>query len=157
MNEINELTAKYRVEQSKYAYYIVALCVAAIGFSINQTMGRVLHYELWPLGLSVLLFGISVWSGLKFIRYIISGIAFEIDVKEISLGSNEKYKRITLALGIDPQSNQAKAITHDALSESARIKTDWMSFWYKLQAITFYIGIITFLSWRIHEMYLLSL
>lgn len=136
MNETDELIAKFRIEQSKYAYYIIALCVAAIGFSITQTMGRVLHYELWPLGLSVFLFGISIIAGLKFIKLIVGSIARDIDIKGIRLGRDEELRVIL---------------------ENSKKKAKWMIIWYNLQAYTFYSGIFSFVGWRIYDMYLLSL
>jgi|GEM_PF-2475782 len=41
-----------REAQTKFSYYLIALCVASIGFSVSKSMGDGLSYYKIPFGLS---------------------------------------------------------------------------------------------------------
>lgn len=157
MSGVDELVAKYRVEQSRYAYYLIALCVASIGFAVSQTMGRPLNNSLWPLGLSVFLFAFSAFSGLKFIRKIIGGIATEIDIRQIRIGENLTLNNILTSMDISSESQEAKDIAINAISATLTDKAKSLKMWHAWQQRTFFMAIITFLVWRVYEMYLLSI
>jgi len=58
--------------QEKYTFYIVALCVSSIGFSVYCTMGKPIHWTHLPLGIAVLSWAISIFCGLKYIEEISS-------------------------------------------------------------------------------------
>ena len=49
----------------QYAYFLLAVSAAAIGFAVNQTQQA--RLEIWhaPLGLSVLLWGASFYFGCR--------------------------------------------------------------------------------------------
>ena len=40
-----ELSKHFREQQVKYIYYIIALCVAAIGFTVHETLGLPVNNE----------------------------------------------------------------------------------------------------------------
>jgi hypothetical protein len=44
MEQQIELFRAFRQQQEKYVYYIIALCVTAIGFSVYKTNGLALKY-----------------------------------------------------------------------------------------------------------------
>lgn len=69
MEEQKEIQKQFRQQQEKYTYYVIALCVAAIGFSVHKTIGLPLKWIQIPLGVAVLFWGISIYCGLNFIRY----------------------------------------------------------------------------------------
>jgi hypothetical protein len=69
LDEQKEIQSQFRQQQQKYTYYIIALCVTAIGFSIHITLGQALNYSQIPLALAVISWGISVYCGFRFITY----------------------------------------------------------------------------------------
>jgi hypothetical protein len=67
MQEQLQLHKEFREKQEKYTYYIIALCVTAIGFSVLQTTGQPLKVMQLPLAVAVISWGISIYCGLQFI------------------------------------------------------------------------------------------
>src|SRR6478735_3378267 len=65
---LKELRQEHRQQQQKYIYYIIALSVAAIAFSVNQTMVQSLRMEQIPLGFAVLCWGASIYLGLNYLQ-----------------------------------------------------------------------------------------
>jgi len=49
MDQQNDLQKQFRDKQEKYVYYLIALCVASIGFSITKTSGESLKWIQIPL------------------------------------------------------------------------------------------------------------
>lgn len=72
MDEQKELRDSFRQQQERFVYYVIALSVTAIGFSIYTTTGQPLKWSQIPLGLSVVAWGLSIYCGLTFLRYAIS-------------------------------------------------------------------------------------
>ena len=67
MNEIQfNIQKEFREKQEKYVYYLIALSVSAIGFSVYKTENQSLAYSQIPLALAVLSWSISIFCGLKF-------------------------------------------------------------------------------------------
>jgi hypothetical protein len=146
MDDQIEIKKQFRQQQEKYAYYLIALCVAAIAFSITITRDASLKISQIPLGLAVLTWGLSIYFGLKFIQTIIS-----------ALSSNNSYldvlKGIHPIVGDNPQkieyaSNMLKEAM-EGKSKAAGKSYDW-------QNRFFYMGFISFIVWHIIEMYLKS-
>lgn len=156
MNDIENAIQSYRAEQSKYTYYIVALCVTGIGFSASQTMGRQLELSMWPLGIAILFFGLSIYSGLKFIRFIITGIALDIEIKQISSDRSEQLRKALSELNL-PYGESAKHHAISGIMEAVSAKQRSSSRWLSYQNISFYLAVFSFVAWRVWEMYLLSL
>ena len=67
MQEQLQLHKELREKQEKYAYYIIALCVTAIGFSVIRTTGQPLKLIQIPVALAVLCWAVSIYCGLNFI------------------------------------------------------------------------------------------
>ena len=73
MNEIQfNIQQEFREKQEKYVYYLIAISVSAIGFSVYKTENQSLTYSQIPLALAVLSWSISIFCGLKFLKYVIS-------------------------------------------------------------------------------------
>jgi hypothetical protein len=144
MNLQADLIKQFRDQQQKYAYYIIALCVAGIGFAIQKTIGLPLRQSQIPLGCAVLFWGLSIYCGLNFIGVQISALYSNSGLIEVQEGRHpltgthpEKIK-----IGIE-------AITKGI--ERMSKKTMRLAKW---QNRLFYWGILFFLVWRIWEMYL---
>lgn len=132
MEELKELRNQFREQQEKYVYYIIALAVTAIGFSVYKTTGQPLKLIQIPLGLSVLFWGISVFCGLKFIAYNIS-----------MLYTNYEYLQM-----IKWQQDELKPIMESNIKSAGNF--------FNWQGRLFYLASILFLIWHFLEMYSLT-
>lgn len=69
--------------QFKYVYYIIALSVGAIAFSVYQTRGEVLNVFHSFLGLAVLCWALGINSGFRFIKQNIKALSLNYNLTEI--------------------------------------------------------------------------
>ncbi len=139
-----DLIKQFRDQQQKYAYYIIALCVAGIGFAVQKTIGLPLKQTQILLGCSVLFWGISIYCGLQFLGVQIAALYKNIELINIREGrsqiSGSNFESIKIGI---------KTITK--IIEGDGNKTMRLAKW---QNRLFYLGIICFIGWRIWEMYL---
>ncbi len=147
MNEIKfKIQQEFRDKQEKYVYYLIALSVSAVGFSIYKTENHSLTCSLVPLGLAVLSWSISIFCGLKFLKYTISNlyannVYYEIiEGKHPDIGNTPDYIKAGVA----------------GFKEAMEINIKTMEIYFKIQGYLFYIGILLFIVWHIIEMYLKS-
>ena len=142
MQEQIELFKVHRQQQEKLVYYIVALCVTSIGFSIYQTTGHSLKWIQVPLALAVLSWGLSIYCGLRFLKYALS----------ILYANNALFN---ICQGIEPgvgnhphQIKAASSGVEEAIKQSAETSNKL----FKWQERLFYSGIVLFLFWHLLEM-----
>lgn len=143
MKEQLELHREFRDKQEKYAYYVIALCIAAIGFSVTQTIGQPLKNIQIPLGLAIICWGISINCGLRFIGIIVSSIHrnsmyFDLIQGKDSIAGKHPEK---IEIGLEVYHKGS-----DELSKKSSSLYNW-------QERLFYIGIILFITWRLLEMF----
>lgn len=138
-----ELRREFFQEQSKYTYYVVALCVTAIGFSTYKTFGMSLKWTQIFLALAVAFWGLSIYCGLQFIRYKISTMFLNIKYLEVLDGKVEGV-RINLSDAMDIADKLKDEIKSN--SKNGFSLSGWQ---YRL----FCGGFISFLIWHIIEMY----
>jgi len=143
MDEISDLNKQYREKQEKYIYYIIALSVTSIGFSIYKTTGVAFNWFQISLAAAVISWGISIYSDLTFIKYVVS-----------NMYSNSEY--MTILKGIHSEtgynSDKIKAATTEirqAMDSNAMAANKYFMYQERL----FYLGIISFILWHILEMY----
>lgn len=140
MEEIQkELRLQFRQQQEKFVYYIIALSVSAIAFSVYRTNGEHLKYIQIPLGLAVLSWGISIYCGITFLKYSIS-----------TLYNNNTYLELK---GGQTENSQRKDIKLKAIKEAILINAETSSKYFKWQGRLFYGGMVLFIVWHISEMY----
>lgn len=143
MQEQLHLQKELREKQEKYSYYLIALCVTCIGFSILQTKELKLDYIHIPIGLAVLFWSVSIYSGFQYIGILTASIhrtILAIDVmqgKDDITGSHPEK----IAIGLEVYSKGNKKIVKKSI------------FFYGLQNWTFYIGVVLFLIWHLIRMY----
>jgi hypothetical protein len=135
---------EFREKQEKYIYYLIALSVSAIGFSIYKTENQSLTYSQIPLALAVLFWSISIFCGLKFLKYVISNLYANNGYYEIIKGRHP-------GIGHDPDMIKSGI---EGFREAMEINGKAMKMYFKFQAYLFYFGIILFIAWHISEMYL---
>ena len=142
MQEQNDIKTQFRQQQEKYIYYIIALCVAAIGYSLNIIRDSSFVLSQLPLYIAVIAWGVSVYLGLKRIRYTISILYAQNDLikatkkrfRELNNDTNSIDKKIE---GI----NQA-IIKNNSIAE----------LFFKWQWYLFLLGFGLFILWHILEM-----
>jgi hypothetical protein len=140
MSEIQkELRLQFRQQQEKFVYYIIALSVSAIAFSIYRTNGEHLKFTQIPLALAVLSWGISIYCGISFLKYSIS-----------ILYNNNTYYEIKFDQTENPE---LKNIKLEAMKEGILESVETSSRYFKWQGRLFYSGMILFIVWHITEMY----
>lgn len=147
MEEVNKIMEVYRSVVIKHSYYIVALCVAAIGFSVTQTMGVPISKSLIPLGFAVLFFAFSILSGFGLINSMRKGLTLELILKKIQHGQHDVAGNNPV---LQQEIYEANSINIPKVSNAATMYSD-------LQIWLFCLGVLSFLVWRVNEMYLLSL
>ena len=144
MGEKIEVYRQINQSQEKLTYYIIALCVTAIGFSIIQSNDLSLTYYLIPLGIAVLSWSVSVLCGFKSLKNRLN-LQFEnyelLRVEERSHevldGNIQLIKPVSKIINDSMSSIQRKASLYTAV-----------------QHVLFYFGIAAYLCWHILKMYL---
>lgn len=144
MNENQkEIQRLFWQQQEKYVYYILGLTVSAMGFAIYKTSGLPLKSSQITLGLSVTSWGISIFCGLRFIKYAISNL-YAINIyfdiiggRHPNLGSNTHK----IAAGMEG--------AQEAMASNAEKASKYFNW----QGRLFYAGILLFIVWHIVEMY----
>lgn len=145
MNDIQfNVQQEFREKQQKYVYYLVALSVSAIGFSIYKTDNHSLNYSQIPLGLAVLSWSGSIFCGLKFLKFVISNLYANNSYFEIKNGTHPD-------IGNNPERIKAGI---NGFKEAMKINKITMKIYFKFQGYFFYLGILLFIVWHIIEMYL---
>ncbi|MDR6967443.1 hypothetical protein J2X31_001454 [Flavobacterium arsenatis] len=145
MSEIQfKIQQEFRDKQEKYVYYLIALSVSAIGFSIHKTENHSLAYSQIPLALAVMCWSVSIICGLKFLKYVISNLYANNDYYEITKGRHP-------SIGND-QDLIKRGI--ESFHEAMKVNSKAMKRYFKFNQYLFYFGIILFIVWHIIEMYL---
>ena len=89
MSEIQfNIQQEFREKQEKYVYYLIAISVSAIGFSVYKTENQELRITLIPLAFAVICWSISIFLGLKFLKYVISVLYANNDYFAIIKGNH---------------------------------------------------------------------
>lgn len=144
MDAQKEIKKEYRERQEKYVYYVIALCVTAIGFSVFNTMGKPLRWSQIPLATSVCCWAISIVCGLKFLGYQIGALRINSIYFDIADGRDKD-------IGSSPQSiSYASKLVEGKLDKLSNKTSKLMN----MQLSLFYLGMLLFITWHIFEMYL---
>lgn len=138
-----EIQKQFRQQQEKLVYYIIALSVSAIGFSVFKTTGQNLKIIQIPLGLAIICWSISIFCGLKFLKYLISNLYANNEYLEIEKGKHPE-------IGNNPD---AIAAGIEGFKGAMIINGNRMKRYFNFQNSLFYVGIILFVTWHILEMY----
>jgi hypothetical protein len=141
---LNKLREDYNVRREKYVYYVVALSVACIGFSVYQTRELPLTFSQIPLGIAVINWGISIYSGLSYLKGDIS-----ILIKD--------HNRVKIAAGLHELSGNNPNLIERGLhiAEREMKKDEPIALrMHTLLEVCFYSGVLWFVIWHGIEMYL---
>jgi len=133
----NEARESYRAQHIKYTYYIIALSVAAIAFTVHQTFELKIKITQIPLGLAISCWIFIIYNGLSFLQGNLKFLADNILLFEMlkqlpyAMDNQEVSKLFLETLGPLSKRNEKKP---------------------KMQLYSFYLAIIFFISWRVIEM-----
>lgn len=145
MSEIQfNIQQEFREKQEKYVYYLIAISVSAIGFSVYNTQKHELNTSLIPLAFAVTSWSVSIFFGLKFLKYVISILYANSGYFDIIEGRHPD-------LGNNPELIKAGL---KGYKEALEINCKRMGRYFAWQGYLFYLGIVMFLIWHIFEMYL---
>ena len=143
MSDKVEIKKEHRSQTSKFVYYIIALCVAAIGFSIVQTSGQSLDYSHIPLGIALLLWSISIYIGFAFVKSRLNLLYANNLYLDILEGNVDDFNKSRAH-----QEYAAELTMKDISTTNKKYEKHLY-----IQEILFYFGVISFVVWHIVEMY----
>lgn len=142
-NDILEVYKSASQLQEKYIFYLVALGVSAIGFSVYCTMNKPLLYSHILLGIAVLLWSISIFSGLKYIKWA-------IEAKRVNY---QKLEHLSLRQTMSPEKF---LYLINILEDYEKKYGRKLQLYFPLQENCFYSGVIFFIVWHVIEMALVK-
>lgn len=139
----NELHYKVIEMRQKYVYFLLAAVGACIGFAVTQS-GKAL-LDLWsiPLGVSLLLWGVSFYLGCRYLHYRSVTLATNAAIIKLLDGRHE-------LAGQDPT---AQKMGLETFGKNVEINSHKSGFCYRWQLWLFIGGVIFFLAWHIIEMW----
>lgn len=143
MEDQSELQKQHRNKLEKYTYYVIALCVSAIGFSIYITLDEPLDFSQIPLGLAVFSWSISIYCGLSVLQNELHHLNSNNDYLEVAHGK-DPY----IGNDISKQETGLKFL-HDLMNDinkQGETKARW-------QNRLFYSGMLLFIIWHVMQMY----
>jgi len=139
-----EIQKQHREKYDKYIYYLIALTVSAIGYSIYLTLNQPLKYSQIPLGFAVLFWGCSVYLGLSQLKIEMHLLYLDNEKIDLLAGNNPKT-------GSHPEKIK---IGFDVLTNIINKQATRISNHGYLQDRFFYAGTFLFVIWHLLEMYL---
>jgi hypothetical protein len=130
--------------QEKFVFYVIALNVSAIGFSVYLTLGKPLVLTQIPLGLAVLFWGLSIWFGMNYLKKL-------VDSKSVNFEMLKLEGARTLI-----NQNEYTAKSNELMKEDQKIFLKIVQY-LKYHEMLFYAGIVCFIFWHFLEMAVLTL
>jgi uncharacterized membrane protein len=135
MEDIRTIEQQFRNQQEKFVYYIIALSVAVIGFSIHLTTGQPYKWSQIILGLSTLSFCLSVLCGFRYLKKLLEFLSF-----------NRKYL-------INKSQRELPREEEEYISEEKSIfQKKTTSLWNCMYRL-FFLGVFLFLIWHLTDMF----
>jgi hypothetical protein len=140
-----EYVKQIRDVQIKYIYYVIALNVAGIAFSVNQVKDEVLNSFHYILGGAVFLWSIGIFFGFQFL----------FKFQQVLLMSYNWLEAFDTVIKMNPFANTAEILNTtvktkvDETSGAIQIKANRN---YKWSLYSFYLGCMVFVAWQILQM-----
>lgn len=144
-NELSELQKEVRVEKrqqvQKFVYYVLALSVACLAFSVNLSKDVKIEWSQIPLGIAAVCWSLSALIGLKSLTLMTQILEIEHVMYEGRKGINDDGK---------DYSEQWKFLGE--MNEDRKGKVERFESGQKGQFYLFIIGIALFITWHVLEM-----
>ncbi len=142
MEEQRDIQQQYRQESSKYTYFLITIAVAAIGFSVQKTIDEPLLLTQIPLGIAVLAWACSVFSGFIYLQR----------GQDILFTNNAYFEALKGNLSDVGNNPAMKKVVANTLMNILEKKSERASKIYNWQFWLFLLGIILFVVWHLVEM-----
>ncbi len=84
----SEIWRQHRVGQDKYTYFLLAAASAGIAFSVQKTDELALSWNLAPVGLAVLAWGLSFYCGCKNILWVQTALYANFSLLQLMDGTH---------------------------------------------------------------------
>lgn len=133
----DKLAEMYIQKQEKYIYYILALNVAAIGFSITQIIDLKATCSLIPVGLAMILWSMSFFLGIQFILKSLSTIFENINTLDFDNPNHPKFLN----------REDSTLIVNLVLEKISEESSEKAGKYFKNQLFCFYAGSISMIVW----------
>ena len=125
---------------TRYAFYLLAVVGAAVGFALNQTQGAVLAWSQVPLGLAISSWFLSFYFGLRQLKSVLATLLANSLLLAVEDGHHPEL----------PNSPETRAKIMKKIEQSGK-HAGRLS---ELQVWALLIGVFFYVSWHVLEMYL---
>ncbi len=127
--------------QSRYIYYVIALNVAAVAYTIHHIQGQGFNWSHWLLGASVVFWASGVVLGFQFLFRFnqVMQITYNFHRTIVSAESSVHAEAIV------------KGVKGYLDKDSSKIQLKAFKF-YKWALFSFYIGCAIFICWQVLQM-----
>ena len=142
-NAKNDLIKEIKGVQIKYIYYVIALNVAAIGYSIHHVKGEAFNWSHYILGGSILFWSLGVYLGFQFV------FRFQ-QLFHITYNWLELYDEMSRKSQVPP-SVLNTSVKGEVDKNSHKIQEKAHN-QYKWSLFSFYIGCLLFVVWQVFQM-----
>lgn len=157
MDEKTQLIEHWRQQHQKIVYYILALTVTCVGFSVVQTKGVPFKWTHFVLVTSMLSWGYSIFSGLQVLYLSISVMRRNLVLLDALANIKllrEKSPKVNKEEVSIIEKNQAVVKEEGELIEEEGNASEKMA---SRQANFFVYGVVIFAVWHVLEMIVLSI
>ena len=128
--------------QSKYIYFLLAVAASAIALSVQRTTGSALSWKMLPLGIAVLCWSWSFFSGCRNRAYFSSTLYANAALLQIQNGTHPEI----------PHHPDYVAAAAEGVRSAAENNSSMANFWGHMQFRSLVSGAIFFLIWHVIEM-----
>ena len=139
-----EIYKQHSAANDKYTYFLLAAVGAAIALTINQTQMAKLSVSQAPLGIAVLLWGLSFYLGCRHLSFVKATLYANGALLRVQDGEDPMAGRNLEAISI--ASDVLRGVI-DRHSERASISAVW-------QFRCLVLGGVSYLAWHVYEMWL---
>lgn len=142
--DILEIHKQHRTGQDKYTYFLLAVTASAVAFAVQKTSDITITWSLFPLGLAVLLWGISFFFGCKNLLWV-----------QTSIYSN--YSLLQLQKGVHPEQPDHPQMLEAAIAgvrSALESNVNNVQFYGVWQFRLLIAGAVFFLAWHVLEIVL---
>ena len=144
MQQELELHKQLSSAQEKHAYFLLAAAGSAIGFTLTQTKTEALSFFHIPLGLAIVCWGLSFFTGLQFIKYRNSSTYLNF----IYLQHTRKLG----GLGQTAEVQKLKTIIENDFKDGTEQQGKKQGFYGLVQSTTLLLGATLYVIWHVIKM-----
>jgi hypothetical protein len=139
-SELEKLIASQLAEsQSKYTYFLLAAAASAIALVVKRTAGTTLNLQMIPLGLAVVCWGWSFFSGCRNRAYFNSTLYANAALLKIQNGNHPEV----------PNHLEYIEAACNGVRSAAENNSSKANFWGHMQFRSLVTGAIFFLIWHV--------